>query len=290
MGRGSAAWNARASGSGAIMAQLRTAVFEAAQQQRHENVLVLNADDGLLLPEAVRTGTDGSACGLCKDEEALKRLAYLFSDTEELLRPSLAVCTDPAGVADSAIDAAGHGNFDLVLAVGFVGGRKEQAAAAALKGLADCAGRFEGARFVLAERLPAGSGILPALVRSRLEASSLVPAGLADRFAELDACFFESGDAGMDADTLLEALDNAGLKASIHSVLRSETQRILGDKEAETWMGSSSTYGKSVRAAVGELEAGIILSTLKEAFASGPVSWPSAWAVACACRPGKGSE
>jgi putative ATPase len=290
VGRGSAAWNARASGSGVIMAQLRTAVFEAAQQQRHENILVLNADDGLLLPESVRTGTDGSACGICRDEEALKRLAYLFSDTEELLRPSLAVCTDPAGVADSAIDAAGHGNFDLVLAVGFVGGRKEQAAAAALRGLKDCAGRFEGARFVLAERLPAGAGVLPALVRSRLEASPSVPPGLAERFAELDASFFESGEAGMNAEALLEALEDAGLKASIHSVIRSEAQRILGDKEAETWMGTSSTYGKAVRAAVGELEAGVILSTLKEAFAAGPVSWPSAWAVACACRPGKGSE
>ncbi|MDX9956921.1 MAG: AAA family ATPase [Spirochaetia bacterium] len=296
IGRGSAAWNARASGSGAIMAQLRTAIFEAAQQQRHENVLVLNADDGLLLPEAVRTGTDGSACGLCKDEEALKRLTYLFSDTEELLKPSLAVCIDPAGVADSAIDAAGHGNFDLVLAVGFVGGRKGGAAAAALRGLKDCAGRFEGARFVLAERLPAGAGILPALLKSKLASSSLlsssssVPSGLADRFAELDALFFESGEAGMNTEALLEALEDAGLKASRHNVLRSEAQRILGDKEAETWMGSSSTYGKAVHAAVGELEAGMILSTLKEAFAAGPVSWPSAWAIVSVCTPDKGSE
>jgi hypothetical protein len=117
-----------------------------------------------------------------------------------------------------------------------------------------------------------------------------VPPGLAERFAELDASFFESGEAGMNAEALLEALEDAGLKASIHSVIRSEAQRILGDKEAETWMGTSSTYGKAVRAAVGELEAGVILSTLKEAFAAGPVSWPSAWAVACACRPGKGSE
>ncbi|MFH2115022.1 MAG: AAA family ATPase [Spirochaetota bacterium] len=289
VGRGSAAWNARASGSGAIMAKLRTTIFEAAGQKRHENVLVLNADDGLLLPEAVRTGTDGSACGICRDEAALQRLAYLFSDTEEILRPSLAVCSDPAGVVDAALGAAGHGNFDLVLAVGFVGGRMGQADAAALRGLQDCAGKFGGARFVLAERLPAGAGILPALVRTRLDALSSVPSGLSDRFAVLDAGFFNSGEAGMDTDSLLEDLGNAGLKASIHIVIRSETERVLGDKEAESWMGTASTYGKAVRAALGDEEAGLILSALKEAFGEGPVSWPSAWAIASACRPGNGS-
>lgn len=288
-GRGSAAWNARADGSGAIMARLRTAIFEAARQKRHENVLVLDADNGLLLPEAVRTGTDGSACGLCREDEALKRLAYLFADTEELLRPSLAVCADPAGVAGLAIGAAGHANFDLVLAVGFVGGRKGEAAAAALRGLQGCAARFGGARFVLAERLPAGAGVLPALVRGRLDAYATVPAGLAARFAELDAGFFESGEAGMSADALLEALEDVGLKASIYSIVRSETQRLLGDREAETWMGTGSAYGKAVRAAIGEPEAGLILSALKEAFAAGPVSWPSAWAIASACSPDAGS-
>ena len=300
--RGSAAWNARAGGSGAIMAKLRTAIFEAAGQQRHENVLVLNADNGLLLPEAVRTGTDGSACGLCGDEEALKRLAYLFSDTEELLRPSLAVCADPAGVADSAIDAAGHGNFDLVLAAGFIGGRKGQAAAAALRGLQDCAGRFERPRFVLAERLPAGAGVLPTLVRDRLGTTSSassassessvasemsVPAmlpELAERFAAFDTGFFESGEAGLDTPALLVALEKAGFKASIHTIIRSEAPRFLGDKEADAWLGTVSTYGKAVRAELGDTEAGLILSILKEAFAAGPVNWPVAWAIASACR------
>lgn len=286
MVKGSAAWNARADGSGATMAKLRTAIFEAAGQKRHENILVLNADDGLLLPEAVRIGTDGSACGICRDKTALQRLTYLFSDTEELLRPSLAVCPDPAGVADSAIDAARHGHFDLVLAVGFLGGRKGAAAAAALKGIGDCAGRFEGARFVLAERLPAGVGVLPALIRSRL--ISMNPE-LADRYTRLDAGFFESGEAGMDAHALREGLEEAGLDASISTVIRNEAGRILGDKEAETWMGTASTYGKAVRDTLGNTEAELILSALKEAFASGPVSWPSVWAIASACKPGKGS-
>jgi putative ATPase len=285
-GQGSAAWNARAGGSGAVMARLRTAVFEAAGQKRHENVLVLNADDGLLLPEAVRTGTDGSVCGLCGDEEALKRLAYLFSDSEELLRPALAVCTDPAGVADSAIDAAGHGNFDLVLAAGFTGGRKGQCAAAALKGVRACAGRFGGARFVLAERLPGGAGVLPALVESRLEVER---PGLAARFAELDAAFFASGEAGMDEGALLEGLLEAGLKASIYTVIRSETQRNLGDKEAETWLGPASAYGKAMRTALGEQETELIGSALKAAFAAGPVSWPSAWAIVSASNRETGS-
>jgi hypothetical protein len=268
------------------MSKLRTTIFEAAGQKRHENVLVLNADDGLLLPEVVRTGTDGSACGLCRDEEALQRLAYLFSDTEELLRPSLAVCTDPAGVADSAIDAAGHGNFDLVLAAGFIGGRKGQAAAAALRGLQYCAESFEGARFVVAERLPAGTGVLPALIRNRLESAS---PGLADRFAALDAGFFESGEAGMDGSDLLAGLENAGLKASIHTSIHNEGERVLGDREAETWMGTSSPYGRAMRAALEGLEAELILGSLKEAFAAGPVSWPSAWAIASACSTDTGS-
>jgi putative ATPase len=89
--RGESAWNARVS-AGAAFALVRDELMAALDLQRHENILILNGDDGLLAREASRVCTDGSLTLLVREEAALERLGYAYSDTEELLRPAMARC------------------------------------------------------------------------------------------------------------------------------------------------------------------------------------------------------
>ncbi|TFG83751.1 MAG: AAA family ATPase [Spirochaetales bacterium] len=268
------AWSAR-TGTAALLSDLRNAVMAALNPQRHENILVLNADDGLLAREASRRCTDGSVCAMVRDAAAIERLAYAYSDVEELLRPAIVACPDPASVAQKAIGAVGHEAFDSVIAIGFLSANTEEA----LSGLRACSEAFLSARFVLAERRPAAKGFLPGLVADRLAPEQ------ARAFGSADAAFYDEGLAGGHSeDSLVSALSGIGLSVASTVRLDGQSERRLGDREAEAWMADSSAYGAFVRVHMGEEMAVRILEALKAAFASGAVAWPASWLVAVAAR------
>ncbi|MBN2875095.1 MAG: AAA family ATPase, partial [Spirochaetales bacterium] len=102
-GTAGSSWTARAeAGAATALAGLRDAIFKAAFPKRHANVLVLSADDGLMLREAVRTCPEGSVCGLCDGKNALETLSYAFSDVEDIYKPTIALCEEPDRVAEIA--------------------------------------------------------------------------------------------------------------------------------------------------------------------------------------------
>jgi putative ATPase len=259
---GAAAWTDRAeSGGAAGLAGLRDALFKLAFPPRHANVLVLSADDGLMLREAVRVCPEGSACGLCRDKAALERLAYMFSDVEDLYKPVIAECVDPAQVSRVAGDAAGHGNFDLVVAFGFLSAGADREAS--LQGVRGCAEMATS--FAFAERAPL-AGILPSIVAPLIDGPALAA------FTEADASFFNSASApGYSPVALKAVIEEAGLSIRSASVYRSTSTRVLGDRESAAWLAPDSTYGAFIDA-------------LKKAFAAGPVAWPGAWSLALATR------
>jgi len=272
------AWTARAAaGAAAGLAGLRDAIFRLAFPPRHANVLVLAADDGLLLREAVRACHEGSATGLVRDPAALERLAFAFRDVEELARPTLAAAPDPALVAEVAAKAAGHAAFDSVIASGFLSGQGDaEAAKAGLRACVEAFGSRPGFSLTLAERSPQ-PGTLPAAASAFLEPSILAA------FEAADAAFFSSEAAPGHSQAALSALaEELGLRPKAAETYRSGGRRALGDREAEAWLASASAYGDSVRAALGTDYAEAALTALKRAFAAGPVAWPTAWAIVVA--------
>ncbi len=276
---GAASWTERAEAGAAIgLAGLRDAIYKLAFPARHANVLVLAADDGLLLREAVRICPEGSACGICRNESSLQRLAYLFADVEDLCKPTVAGCSNALEVAELAVATAGHRNFDLVVAAGFLSAYGDEAASmagirACVQGLAR-----DGAslRVVFAERSPQ-PGILPGIAAPFLEEATLAA------FRETDLTFFVEGRSpGYSAETLTEAIVGSGLEAGAATVYRSEARRSLGDKEAEAWLSTDSPYGAALIQTIGITVADEIRCALKKAFSTGPVIWPSTWNIVIA--------
>ena len=267
------AWTDRAeSGAAAGMAGLRDALYKLAFPPRHANVLVLAADDGLLLREAVRVCPEGSACGLCRDQASLERLSYMFSDVEDLYKPVIAECADPGQVLSVAAMAAGHGNFDLIVAAGFLSASGD--GEASLRGIRGFAGL--AATFAFAERAPL-SGILPAIVAPYIDEPALAS------FTAADASFFASGAApGYSPEALKGFIEEAGLSMLSSSVYRSSSRRVLGDREAAAWLSPDSTYGAFISRTIGPAATMPLLEAIKQAFAAGPVAWPAAWSLALA--------
>lgn len=101
-------WLERTMGeTGGMLAQVRERVFELAGVQRHELVLNLNADNGLLLWEAVRSAPEGGVWGVA-DGEGIARLDVVAEKLLSLDRPELVTSLDE--VRESAV------RFDKVVA------------------------------------------------------------------------------------------------------------------------------------------------------------------------------
>jgi putative ATPase len=267
-------WTDRAeSGAASGLAGLRELVFKLTFPPRHANVLVLAADDGLFLREAVRICPEGSACGLCYKPGSIERLGYSFAGVEELQKPSIAVCTDASRVAQEANKAAGHGSFELIMAISFLSsyGNHE----ACLQGLKALALEADGGctRFVLAERV-ALPGILPSIVAATLEPTLL------EAFVSADAAFYASGYApGIKPETMAALIEDAGLSLESTHDYRYESRRTLGDKEAEAWLSTDSAYGKALSSALDSAAIEAIALALRQAFIAGPLPWPNAWSI-----------
>jgi putative ATPase len=276
-------WTDRAeAGAATGLAGLRDVLFKAAFPKRHANVLVLYADDGLLLREAVRVCPEGSVCGLCANQSSLDRLAYAFSDMEEIYRPHTASYSDPSQAAAIAVEAAGHSNFDLVMASGFFSSVADpQTAVEALQACAKILRtnpqeRNASAGFAIAERAPT-PGILPALAKPFLEDS------LSSAFIDADRLFFSSASApGYPLDKLVDCIKKAGLYPESQFEYRSESRRVLGDREAILWTTAESSYGTAIIKHLGDDAAEHVQTALRKSFSGDPVVWPSVWSICLA--------
>ncbi|HAE22021.1 MAG TPA: hypothetical protein DCG47_06835, partial [Spirochaetaceae bacterium] len=241
--------------------------------KRHENLLILNGDDGLLAREAGRMCTDGSLTLLVREEAALARLGYAFRDTEELLRPAMARCAELTELAACAKTAAGHNSFEAIAATRLL----EYAGTNAGVVLSSLTEAFRSSRFALAERSAAARGLLPALAAPRLSAK------LYEGFAAADAHFYEGGAAGGFTPDSLEALIRAaGLTLRSLKELKGSGERRLAERDAEAWLTIDSAYGAAMEKALGAEGRLTLLEALKTIFKAGPVDWPWSWIIVAA--------
>ncbi|MCP5454176.1 MAG: AAA family ATPase [Spirochaetaceae bacterium] len=273
-----ASWTARAdSGSAGGLAGLRDLVFKLCFPPRHANALVLAADDGLMLREAVRTCSEGSACGVCRDEKSIERLAYAFRDVEELMRPSLIACADAERIADAAVGAAGHAGFDVVVAAGFLSAYGAEAAVEGGRALVErlrSGGRKPA--FAFCERSPV-AGALPAIVAPLIGRDAL------EAFAAADEAFFASSAApGFSQARLAEAIVAMGLEPGRSESYRYDTRRSIGPRDAEAWLSSDSAYGSAIASAIGGEAVAVVLDALRKAAETGQAAWPNLWTVTLA--------
>ncbi len=272
-GAAASAWTDRAeAGAASGLAGLRDAVFKLAFPPRHANVLVLAADDGLLLREAVRLCPEGSACGLCRDQTSIERLAYAFGDVEDIHKPSLGLAADREPLAEAAARTAGHSNFDLLVAAGYLsGGGTCVALHNCITALArDCG---HPVAVVVAERTPM-AGILPGL------AQPYIATGLFEQFLAADAAFYASDRApGLASATLRESLAAAGFSHRDDAEYRYQSRRTLGERDAAAWLSAESTYGGAIASALGAASLPPLVDAIRRASAAGPVLWPAAWSI-----------
>lgn len=281
---GKNAWMDRAdAGAARGLMGLRDEFFKLVFPLRHANVVLLGDESGLFIREAVRSCHEGSVTAIVRSQEALEGLSFTFGDVEELARPLVLLADKNTGLPEQIEKAAGHNNFDLILAPGFLGAGKSEADS--IKELEQLlANRKKRFGLGLAER-EAVPGILPGLLASD-KAGPLTDKSKLELFAKVDALFFASEmNPGYSCEKLEAIAVKLDLKPVSSAAYSYKSLRSLGPKDAEAWLSIQSAYGRFIKEQVEDELYKEIMEALKQALSSGAVNWPSAWSICYAEKP-----
>ena len=256
-------WLARAGqASNRSLGALREEIFARAKLKRHHRVLVLNADNGLLLWEACRRTPEGGVWGLASPTrcDALRRQAARL---EAMERPRLIQALDEVG-PDVRFEA--------------------------WIGLNPCREWEETRRWLacLAPRLTAeATGVCGQhLPQSGPRVYDLVPmedwGGLRERLRVAEeALWSQQAGAGRpwDVDRLRAVMEAAGFAAEIQ-VQRTQDERYLERRRVRAWFAPDSPLGARLRAAgVSERDVARVADRYERRLGNRTVAWPRSYAL-----------
>ncbi len=258
---------------------IRDRIFEAAAPKRHELILDLNADDGLLLWEACRKAPEGGVWGVVSNGEALERLESYGEELSENSRPRL-IASGPAPLEELLPEEP---LFELILGrnrfIRANGEERERELGTLLAHLAP------GGRIVLAETVPRRGMRLSQALEEVLKARKDGPAVPADHFTgalidelkKAEVHIYENGNSpatAWDIPDLTAAAEAAGLQAEEPQLVLLTEERMIGAKELGAWLNPESPNGYGERlSAAGNIDPEKARTHLLNIFMGHPVSW-----------------
>ncbi|MDR1230607.1 MAG: recombinase RarA, partial [Spirochaetaceae bacterium] len=270
--KGAEGWYRRLqSGRSAVMLQDRDALLDAAALKRHDRVLIVRADDGLLLWESFRRTPEGVTCGVVKAETAKETLLRYAASLEGDEKPAIEVLPGLPGLPskEQAKALFGTGVFDYIMAREPWRGEKDPRAAFALFAKA--------ARELLADNSNNGAVITlqsPPGAGQRLSAF-IEDADLASQLAAAEDAFFAEDTApwAWTAEDLAAAFTAAGFSPAVTDIEHRE-ERIIGEADLAHWFdGEKSPWGKFIGEKVGETAFAEMKARIGAQSKTGPLVW-----------------
>jgi putative ATPase len=267
--KGREGWFKRLSGGrSALLLRDRDRIFEQCPIQRHSRILIANADDGLLLWEALRRAPEGVSVACVRDEAAKSALLGYASTLDETERPLIWVGGLPS--PDRAEAAFSCTQFDCI--VSREPWRHTGGGAAAFS---ECARACRallapGGAIVTLQSPPALGGKISRLLET-------VPQEMIKKLAEAERAFFTSDENKptllWNAQTLEAAFTEAGFSAVI-TYIDQEEERLLTARDIAAWFNTEkSSWGAFIARELGEDAFFTIKKTLSDRAAQGPVPW-----------------
>ncbi|HAP43533.1 MAG: hypothetical protein A2087_10265 [Spirochaetes bacterium GWD1_61_31] len=270
-------WRQRvAGGQAAAMAAVQATLLAWAECQRHENVLLVAADDGALARQIFRACPDGSLTCLVDQPAQLERLQWLFADCEEILKPLLLLPDEGRRAVSPGwlVDKIGHRQIECLITQDWLTGVQpgrvlSRQAPDRDSNSSDWASCFPAARLIGSERLPPATGILS------LHTAGLLPDDLQDRFRRLDDGFYAAEQA-KQLQAITNQLAEAGYALQRQAVVEHPTERRLSVDEIEKWLGAASAWGRHLRQELNEADSARLAQALKE-LVGRDIAWPRCW-------------
>ncbi len=280
--------------------QENTVSFSLPKITRHSRILVANADDGLLLWEALRRVPEGLAAACVRDEAARDALLSLAAVLDETERPVILAGGLPA--PDTALAVFGCAEFDFIIALepwraASVGESAIERIAAAAR---NCARLLAADSAVVSLQSPPALGgkisdvlrdtsadTAAAYMISQNDISEDVPPqadafqdALVNKLSEAERTFFSEDvfakkfpHLAWNAETLQQIFEEAGFSVDIAEIAQKE-ERLLTERDIAAWFDAEkSGWGAYMAAALGTEDFALARKTLSERAKRGPVEW-----------------
>ncbi|ADK80424.1 AAA family ATPase [Sediminispirochaeta smaragdinae] len=246
---------------------LRKAIFDEAKPARHELVLDLRADDGLLLWEACRKSPEGGVWGALRSREALQRLEGYASTLDDPGRPSLFVAgSEPLrkGIPEEI-------SFEVVI------GRNHFLRLPESEHLGEMENIFSvlksKGRVVVVETIPKyGMRLSDAVASIAPQEGSLI-----ELLKKAEESIYETGTndtTSWDEKSLTEHAAAVGFQVDSPRFFPLEEERTIGSRELKRWLSPSTEGGYG--ACISQLNLADIRETEKRLttiLAGHPIPW-----------------
>jgi putative ATPase len=277
--KGREGWFKRLSGGrSALLLRDRDLILGQCSIQRHSRILIVHAEDGLLLWEALRRAPEGLSAACVRDEAAKSALLGYASILDETERPLIRTGGAPSpGEAEAAFSCT---QFDYILTrepwrqTGGGAGVFTEFAQKCRKLLAPT-----GVIVVLQSPPALGGKIFPIL---EAEIEGILPEApetpkMVQKLAEAEWAFFTSEgnkpELLWNAQTLEAAFTEAGFSVSISQVDQKE-ERLLTERDVAAWFSKEkSSWGAFIARELGDEAFYNIKRMLSERAKRGPVEW-----------------
>jgi putative ATPase len=261
------------SGRSSLLLADRDAILGRCSLSRHDRVLIVAANDGLLLWETLRRVPEGLAAALVDSEAAKDALLRFAASLDEVEQPEIGIF--PRGALPKAEEAAGLFSspvFDHILAREPWRGAGPGAFRAFAEGCLSCL--VPGGDFVVLQSPPLLGERISRILRDECGA----PLDLVASLDDAERAFF-SDNAGSDeaerwtwdGKTLERCF--SGFSLTMRTLSQQE-ERLLTERDIGLWFDKErSIWGSFIAAALGEDFFIRALSLLAERIRQGPLVW-----------------
>jgi putative ATPase len=267
--KGREGWFKRLSGGrSALLLRDRDLILEQCTIRRHSRILIANADDGLLLWEALRRAPEGLSVACVHDEAAKSALLGYASTLDETERPLIWVGGIP--LPDQVEAAFSCTQFDCILSR--EPWRHSRGGAAVFSEFARTSRALlaPGGIVVTLQSPPALGGKIAHLLET-------VPDEMIRKLAEAERTFFavdeNKPELLWNAQMLEAAFTEAGFSVAV-TPIDQEEDRLLTERDIAAWFDKGkSSWGAFIAREMGDEDFFTIKKTLSERAKQGPVKW-----------------
>ncbi|NLJ11117.1 MAG: recombinase RarA, partial [Treponema sp.] len=259
--------------------------FSELPVQRYDRILVCNADEGMLLWEALRRAPEGLAAGLVQSQQSLQTLLHFAKQSmttlEEEELPRLMVLADQdIPERSDAEEYLSSGTFEYILA------RDLFRRPLPSKTISDRITSFSqrarsllvpGGRLALIGSPPRRGMRIASLIEEeipRLEnIESETIKDLIHSLKEAEAVFWDQYKSAWELEDLESALRSAGFETKSNIIKRSE-ERLISTSDINSWFDTEkSSWGKSMANQLGAERLGAIRDLMYSLAKQGPLTW-----------------
>ncbi len=267
-----------------VLEAVRESILNATPLLRHHRVLVVNADDMLLLFEVLRKTPEGATCGLCRTQKGLEVIQQYGSTLGQMEKPLLKAMQsdslreniaqfedmlfDRIYLRDSIASVSqaeelAHNLMDCF--TGIKNPHRDIAFSEEEKLNKDSPQLFaDEAAVVLSQRIPCHGQRIAEFVTEH-----------SHELLEAEEKFFSDGTNPLfawDASTLQKIFETKGLAVTVDTFTLTE-QRRIGESDIDKWFSENSAYGSAIQNSLGKEKTESIKKQLKDDAAKKTFTW-----------------